>query len=110
MKTYKLGKIEVMAYDLPSQTQNEVSYLTAWEAMESPEYEDGWRIPTLEEMTYLINLSMNYKVLGINYKRPYWYSKYNYDAKTAWVVFGEGDYINQTSMYNLYPVRFVRDI
>ena len=108
MKTYKIGNIEVMDRDLPSQTQNEVSYLTAWEAMESPEYADGWRIPTIAEMKYLINLSMEYRVLGINYKRPYWTSSYEFDPKIAYIVFGAS--LNQTSMYNLYPVRFVRDL
>ena len=56
MKIYRIGKIEVLGFDLPSSTQNEVSYFTAWEAMASAEYMDFWRIPTPDEMRYLINL------------------------------------------------------
>ena len=107
MRTYKIGNIEVMGFDLPSSTQNEVSYFTAWEAMASAEYMDFWRIPTPDEMRYLINLSMEYRVLNIHYKRPYWTSHYVHDDSNAHTIFG--DSINITSMYNLYPVRFVRD-
>jgi hypothetical protein len=107
MKIYRIGNIEVMDHDLPSKTQNEVSYFTAWEAMASAEYMDFWRIPTPNEMRYLISLSMEYRVLNIHYKRPYWTSHYEYDGSTAKTIFG--DSINLTSMYNLYPVRFVRD-
>jgi len=107
MKIYKVGKIEVLGFDLPSPTQNEVSYFTAWEAMASAEYMDFWRMPTADEMKYLISLSMEYRILNINYKRPYWTSEYEQNGSTAEIVFGNT--MNRTSMYNLYPVRFVRD-
>jgi hypothetical protein len=97
-----------LGFDLPSSTQNEVSYFTAWEAMASAEYMDFWRIPTPNEMRYLINLSMEHQILNIHYKRPYWTSDYEHDGSTAKTIFG--DSINLTSMYNLYPVRFVRDL
>ena len=107
MRIYRIDKIEVLGFDLPSTTQNEVSYFTAWEAMASAEYMDFWRMPTADEMKYLISLSMEYRILNINYKRPYWTSGYERDSSTAEVVFGNS--INRTSMYNLRPVRFVRD-
>lgn len=119
MKTYKLGKIEVVGFDLPSQTQNEVSYHTAWEAMASSEYKDYWRMPTIEEMKYLLMFQIQCPVLGINTDRPYWTSDYDTKGSTASVALIPANTVlsgdikvifNRTSMYNLYPVRFVRDI
>jgi len=128
MKTYKLGKIEVVGFDLPSNTQNEVTYHTAWEAMASSEYKDYWRMPTIEEMKYLLMFQIQCPVLGINTKRPYWTSDYDTQGATASIVAlkktrlvnsGKGLPVpvsmnqlisNRISMYNLYPVRFVRDI
>jgi hypothetical protein len=128
MKTYKIGKIEVLGFDLPSQTQNEVTYHQAWEGMASSEYRHGWRMPTIEEMKYLLMFQWRYNVLGVNVDRPYWTSEYDTQGATAFVVFLEKTRIvnlgkklpvhvpsntlisNRTSMYNLYPVRFVRDI
>jgi hypothetical protein len=119
MKTYKIGKIEVLGFDLPSQTQNEVTYHQAWEGMASSEYRHGWRMPTIEEMKYLLMFQVQYSVLGVNVDRPYWTSEYDTQGATASIAFipanllisGDPKVIfNKTSMYNLYPVRFVRDI
>jgi hypothetical protein len=119
MKTYRFGKIEVLGFDLPSQTQNEVTYHTAWEAMASAEYKDYWRMPTIEEMKYLLMFQIQYNVLGINVDRPYWTSEYDTQGATASTVFIPANLVlsgnikvisNRLSMYNLYPVRFVRDL